>query len=182
MSDTSVITCTESLELTFSPYAFPPSRDFLFIHNFNLSFINGLLITYYMLGVSHSVTFDSLRLHGQLSARLLCPWNSPDKNTWVGRHFLLQRTFLTQGSNPDLLHCMKILYQVLLVIKNPPANAEHKRDAGLIPGSRRSPGRGHGNQFEYSCLENLMDRGASGTTVHGVANSRTWLKWLSMHA
>ena len=128
-------------------------------------------------GESRSAVSDSLQPHS-----LYGPWNSPDKNTWVGRHFLLQRTFLTQGSNPDLLHCMKILYQVLLVIKNPPANAEHKRDAGLIPESRRSPGRGHGNQFEYSCLENLMDRGASGTTVHGVANSRTWLKWLSMHA
>ena len=50
------------------------------------------------------------------------------------------------------------------MVKNPPANAEYKRDAGLIPGSRRSPERGHGNQFEYSCLENLMDRGALEAT------------------
>ena len=62
-----MITYTESLELTFSLYSLPPSRDFLFIHNFNLSFIKALLITYYMLGVSCSVTFDSLRLHGQRS-------------------------------------------------------------------------------------------------------------------
>ena len=36
-------------------------------------------------------------------ARLLCPWNSPDKNNGVGCHFLLQGIFLTQGSSPDLL-------------------------------------------------------------------------------
>ena len=54
-----MITYIESLELTFSLYSLPPSRDFLFIHNFNLSFIKALLITYYMLGVSRSVTFDS---------------------------------------------------------------------------------------------------------------------------
>ena len=43
------------------------------------------------------------------------------------------------------------------VIKNPPANAG---DVGLIPGSGRSPGEGHGNPIQYSCLENPMDRGA----------------------
>ena len=40
----------------------------------------------------------------------LCPWNSPGKNTRVGCHFLLQRTFLIQGSNSGLLHCRQILY------------------------------------------------------------------------
>ena len=45
-------------------------------------------------------------------------------------------------------------------IKNPPANAGDVRDASLIPGSGRSPGGGHGNPLQYSCLENLMDRGA----------------------
>ena len=58
-----------------------------------------------------------------------------------------------------------------LVIKNLPANAGDIRDTGSIPGSGRSPGGGHGNPLQYSCLENPMDRGAS----------RTWLKWLSMH-
>ena len=43
------------------------------------------------------------------------------------------------------------------VIKNPPANTG---DVGLIPGSGRSPGEGHGNPIQYSCLENPMDRGA----------------------
>ena len=42
--------------------------------------------------------------------RLLCPWNSPGKNTGVGSYSLLQGSFLTQGSNPGLLHCRWILY------------------------------------------------------------------------
>ena len=42
-------------------------------------------------------------------------------------------------------------------------------DAGLIPGSGRSPGEGNGNPLQYSCLENLMDRGAWQATAHGVA-------------
>ena len=45
-------------------------------------------------------------------ARLLCPWNSPGRNDGVGSHFLLQGTFLTQGSNTSLLHCRQILYHL----------------------------------------------------------------------
>ena len=41
------------------------------------------------------------------------------------------------------------------------------RDSGLIPGLGRCPGGGHGNPLQYSCLENLMDRGAWKATVHG---------------
>ena len=47
--------------------------------------------------------------------------------------------------------------------------------AGSIPGSRRSPGKGHGNPLQYSCLENPMDRGAWQAPVPRVAQSRTWL-------
>ena len=57
--------------------------------------------------------------------------------------------------------------------KNLPANAGDARDAGLIPGSRRSSGRGNGSPLPYSCLENLMDRGAWWATVHGVTMSWT---------
>ena len=46
------------------------------------------------------------------------------------------------------------------VIKNPLANAGDVRDTGSVPGSGRSPGEGHGNSLQYSCLENLKDRGA----------------------
>ena len=42
--------------------------------------------------------------------RLLCPWIYPGKNTGVGSHFLYQRIFLIQGSNPHCLHCRRILY------------------------------------------------------------------------
>ena len=48
-------------------------------------------------------------------------------------------------------------------------------DLGLIAGSGRSPGEGNGNPFQYSCLENSMDREAWQTTVHGVVKSQTWL-------
>ena len=50
--------------------------------------------------------------------------------------------------------------QVVLVIKNSPANARDIRDVGKIPGSGRSPGGGHGNPLQYPFLDNPMDRGA----------------------
>ena len=55
------------------------------------------------------------------------------------------------------------------VVKNPPTNAG---DMGLIPGSRRSPGEGNGNPFQYSCLGNPMERGAWWAAVHEVARVR----------
>ena len=69
--------------------------------------------------------------------------------------------------------------QVVLVAKNPPANAGDAGDVGSIPGSGRSPGGGHGNPLQYSCLENSKDRGAWWAPVHGVAKSRRGLKRLS---
>ena len=72
-------------------------------------------------------------------------------------------------------------FPVGLVVKNPPANAGETRDMGLIPGSGRSPGRGHANPFQYSCLENPMDREALQATVHRVTKW-TRLKQLSTHA
>ena len=49
-------------------------------------------------------------------------------------------------------------------------------DPGPIPGSGRAPGEGNGSPLQYSCLENPMDGGAWGATVHGVAQSQTRLK------
>ena len=49
---------------------------------------------------------------------------------------------------------------MVLVVKNPPANAGDMRDAGSIPGSGRSPGEGNGNPLQYTHLENPMDREA----------------------
>ena len=72
--------------------------------------------------------------------------------------------------------------QVVNVVKNTPANARDVRDMGLIPGSGGSPGAGHSNLLQCSCLENSMDRGAWWATVHGVTKSWTRLKWLNTHA
>ena len=65
------------------------------------------------------------------------------------------------------------------VVKILLANAGNVRDAGSITGSGRSPGGGHSNPLQYSCLENHMDRGAWWATVHSVTKSWTQLKRLS---
>ena len=65
-------------------------------------------------------------------------------------------------------------------VKNPTA-MQGEGEEGLIPGSWRSPGEGHGNPLQYSCLENPMDRGTWGALVHRVANSWMQLKWLNTH-
>ena len=65
--------------------------------------------------------------------------------------------------------------QVVLEVKNPPVSS---RDSGSIPGSGRSPGGGHGNPLQHSCLKNPTDRAAM---VHSITKSRTQLKQLSMH-
>ena len=63
--------------------------------------------------------------------------------------------------------------QVVLVVKNPPANEGDIRDVGLIPWSGRSSRGGNGNPLLNSCLKNSMDRGARWATVHGAAESDT---------
>ena len=65
------------------------------------------------------------------------------------------------------------------VVKNLPANAGDIRDMGLIPAWGRSPWGGHDNPPQYSCLENPRDGGACWAAIYGVAQSQTWLKWLS---
>ena len=55
------------------------------------------------------------------------------------------------------------------------------RDLGLIPGLGRSPGGGHGNTLQYSCLENPMDRGVWWTAVHGTTESDTTEKLSTEH-
>ena len=63
--------------------------------------------------------------------------------------------------------------QVVLVVKNPSANAGDSRDVGSIPGLGRSPGGGNSNPLQYSCLENSMGRGAWWATVHRAAKNQT---------
>ena len=70
--------------------------------------------------LTHSLTYSSSQEKVKVTqlcptlcdsaTRLLCPWDSPGQNAGVGSHFLLQGIFLTQGSNPSLLHCRWILY------------------------------------------------------------------------
>ena len=72
--------------------------------------------------VSCSVVPSSLPPHGLQPTRLLCPWNSPGKNTGVGCHAVLQGIFLTQGSNPGLLYCKQIQessYVAAFIIRTP---------------------------------------------------------------
>ena len=81
--------------------------------------------------------------------------------------------------------CLPRASQVVLVMKNPPANAggvRGVRGAGSIPGSGRPPRGGSSNPLQSSCLESPLDRGAWRATVHGVAKSQTRLKRLSTHA
>ena len=65
-----------------------------------------------IVSVSHSVMSDSLQLCGLQPSRLLCPWNSPGKNTGVSGHSLLQGIFPTQVLNLGLPHCRKIPHLV----------------------------------------------------------------------
>ena len=70
--------------------------------------------------------------------------------------------------------------QVILVVKNPSANAEDR--CRFDPWVGRCPGGGQGDPLHYSCLENPLDRGAWWAAVHRVAKSWTELKRLSTHA
>ena len=111
-------------------------------------------------------------LRGILQARIL---------EWVA--MLSSRgSFLTQGSNPCLLHLLH--WQVgslplVRLIQGFPGGSDGKEsthntgDLGLIPGLGRSPGEGNDNPFQYSCLMNPMDRGASWAVVREVAKNWT---------
>ena len=102
------------------------------------------------------------------------PWDSLGKNAGVGYNFLLQY-LPDQGLNLCLLHLLH--WHVNSLPLAPPAcNSTMKSgliNGPLLPG--RSPGEGHGNPLQYSCLENPMDGGAWRATVHGVVRSRTRL-------
>ena len=62
------------------------------------------------------------------------------------------------------------------VVKNPPAHVEY---VGSIPGSGRFHGKGNGNPFQYSCMGNLMEKGAWEATVHGIAKDLGTTLWLN---
>ena len=62
---------------------------------------------------------------------------------------------------------------VVLVVENPPASIGDITDSDSIPGWGTSPGGGHGNPLQYSCLEDTMDRGASRANIDEVAKRQT---------
>ena len=82
--------------------------------------------------------------------------------------------------------CVKMVttlgFPGVLVVKNPPANAGVVRAMSSNPGSERSPGGGHGDSLQYSCLESRIFRGTWWATVRGVTKSLRVLKGLSTHS
>ena len=106
--------------------------------------------------------------------RLVCPWDSPGKNTGVGCH----------GTEPASLMSPALAARFFTTSVSWEARLpmqETKRDAGLIPGSGRSPGGGHSYPLQYFCLGDPMDTGAWRATVRRVPKIWTRLKWLSTH-
>ena len=96
----------------------------------------------------------------------------------LAKQFLIARP----GSYPSQFLQMKFLelvlgtsfvqaFQVVLVEKNPPTEERDVTDMSSATVLGRSPGGGHGNPLQYSCLDNPIDRGAWWATVHGVAKS-----------
>ena len=95
-----------TLKFSFSHYYFPVCS-----HYGNPLYLFCTIVSC-LVCVSRSVMSNSLWPHGLQPARLLCPWDSPGKNTGVGCHSLLQGILLTQGSNPSLLLCRQIFYHL----------------------------------------------------------------------
>ena len=102
-----------------------------------------------------------------------CPYLRPIKSGYVVDPWtLILRSYDSRAGLPD-----KTVALILCV--GFPGSSDGKEsacsmgDPGSIPGSERSPGEGNGYPLQYSCLENLMDRGALWTRVHGVAKSQT---------
>ena len=87
--------------------------QFKFIYtNSALVSIRQAAVTKWKKSESLLVVSDSLWHRGLLPSKLLCPGKSPGKDAGVDCHFLLQVIFLTQASNPGLLHCRQILYHM----------------------------------------------------------------------
>ena len=143
------------------------SKDY-YTYSFNIQGLDSLLqtlnaINLFFFSKSHAHTHTHTHTHTFSSAS--------GKIIDLGRESFFPHQWQTLGASQ----------MGLLVVKNLPANAGDVIDAGLIPRSGKSPGEGHGNPFQYSCLENLIDGGIWQIMVHKVAESQTWLKWLSMH-
>ena len=95
----------------------------------------------------------------------------------------------THSSASSCLNSLHIITHLILAMgfpggsvgKESACKSGDAEDVGSVPRWRRSPGGGHSNPLQYSCLENPMDRGAWRDTIHSVAKSRKRLKRLSTH-
>ena len=141
---------------------------------------------------------NSVRPHRRQPTRLLCPWDSPGKNTGVGCHFHTTWVLLYLG-NPKPISLTSSIYRRRRQWQPTPVLLPGKSHGwrilvGCSPWSREESdrtewlhfhfslsciGEGNGNPLQYSCLENPRDGGAWWAAVYGVAQSRTWLKRLS---
>ena len=115
---------------------------------------------------SHSVVSDSLRPYGLLLPRLLCPWDSPSKDTGVGCHALLRGIFPTQGSNPGLLHCGQIHYCL---------SHQGSHLYTLLKMHIRT--ESESCSVMSNSLHNPMDCSPTGPSVHGILQARI-LEWV----
>ena len=115
---------------------------------------------------------------GPMAKNLCCHCRGHGFDPWSGNYNPTCHVAL-----PKKYKSMKIVsVHLALVVKNLSANAGDIRDENSILGSGRSPGEGHSNPLQYSCMENPMNRGAWWATVHRVAQSWAQLKWLTTHA
>ena len=134
-----------------------------------------------------SIEYSKVHIHGLLIIKFipLMYFLTVKRMLWTVSNLNLKfRKFLGQRYNHGVAKSQTQLSDWAYIpggsgVKNPPTNAEDKRDVGSIPGSGWSPGGGNGNPFQYSCLENPMDRGAWRTTVQRVTKSRT--PWATVH-
>ena len=127
---------------------------------------------------SHRVGHDWSDLAAAAAEYVLqcsCLENPRDGGAWWAAVYGVtqSRTWLKRLSRSSRIYAGASL--VVLVVKNPPANAGDIGDVGLIPGLGRSPGGGHSNPLQYSYLENPMGRGTCLAPGHGFTKSWTWL-------
>ena len=115
------------------------------------------------------------------STRYVMLWAQRSKSSELGGYCLRWSMAILDPTHWPLWPSCFRASQVVLVVKNPPANAGDVRDTSSIPGLGRSPRGGQGHPLQYPCLEDPMDRGTWWTTVHRVAQSRTQLKQLSTY-
>ena len=98
------------------------------------------------------------------------PGKSPDGGDWQSMELQSYNPWSCRvGHKRTTITIVDLISLVARLVMNLPVNAA---DAGSFTGSGRSPGGGHGNALQYSCLENPMDRGAWRATVHGVTKSQ----------